>query len=394
VLIKFGVPNQIERHTFGMLQCHPHPGDFSDKTRPFHHCYFMGLQRKQGVPAHEGEQFDIRATVEEFKHSVGMYTLWKTGMEIQVSHIKRRNVPLFVFPGGVRPSRPPRGEGQNILKAKVPRLTQPSKPVGDKSVDMTDVPSRRNQFDAVAAGGDQFVECPNMFMSSLGASSTSSLCTLAAGRLDTKLFDGLDSNGTVDMETETRKRKHVEDAMASNSADAKRPDFHSETIPPETVPTVFLGPGAAEATGASFCAKEAEALAIKNLTSSPSPNPVALPDEELEDLDLPGKAKDFGVAANSCPVAKDVTLQAGRSCSTHNMNGALEELEVLTSCLLITNVVAKFNFISLILIVDMLSLFSVYFHLSDLESTSEINLVCGEKEEERKFLFTVRASQL
>ncbi|KAI9101524.1 hypothetical protein K1719_023768 [Acacia pycnantha] len=97
---------KIERHTYGMLQCHPHPGDFPDKSRPFHCSYFMGLQRKQGVPANEGEQFDIRLTVDEFKHSVNVYNLWKPGMEIHVSHVKRRNLPTFVFPGGARPSRP------------------------------------------------------------------------------------------------------------------------------------------------------------------------------------------------------------------------------------------------------------------------------------------------
>ncbi|KAK7398831.1 hypothetical protein VNO78_10004 [Psophocarpus tetragonolobus] len=96
---------KIEKHTYGMLQCHPHPGDFSDKSRPFHCSYFMGLQRKQGVPVSvsDGGQFDIRLTVEEFKHSVNMYTLWKPGMDIHVSHVKRRNIPTFVFPGGVRP---------------------------------------------------------------------------------------------------------------------------------------------------------------------------------------------------------------------------------------------------------------------------------------------------
>ncbi|XVE64003.1 hypothetical protein DITRI_Ditri07aG0066300 [Diplodiscus trichospermus] len=97
---------KIERHTYNMLQCHPHPGDFQDKSRPFRCSYFMGLQRKQGVPVNEGEQFDIRLTVEEFKRSVNIYTLRKPGMEIRVTHVKRRNIPNFVFPGGVRPSRP------------------------------------------------------------------------------------------------------------------------------------------------------------------------------------------------------------------------------------------------------------------------------------------------
>ncbi|XP_017247628.1 nuclear poly(A) polymerase 1 isoform X1 [Daucus carota subsp. sativus] len=102
---------KIERHTFNMLQCHPHPGGFSDKTRPFHCSYFMGLQRKQGAPANEGEQYDIRMTVDEFKQSVANYTMWKPGMEIRVTHVRRRNIPNFVFPGGVRP-RPVRLPGE------------------------------------------------------------------------------------------------------------------------------------------------------------------------------------------------------------------------------------------------------------------------------------------
>ncbi|CAJ1936707.1 unnamed protein product [Sphenostylis stenocarpa] len=97
---------KIERHTYGRLQCHPHPGDFPDKSRPFHCSYFMGLQRNLGVPVSGGEQFDIRLTVEEFKHSVNVYTLWKPRMDIHVSHVIRRNIPTFVFPGGVRPSHP------------------------------------------------------------------------------------------------------------------------------------------------------------------------------------------------------------------------------------------------------------------------------------------------
>lgn len=103
---------QIERDTFGMLQCHPHPGNFSDKSKTFHCCFFMGLQRRQGAPVNEGRLFDISATVNEFKHLVSMYTLWKPGMEIQVSHIRRQNLPCFVFPNGVRRSRVASGEGK------------------------------------------------------------------------------------------------------------------------------------------------------------------------------------------------------------------------------------------------------------------------------------------
>ncbi|GMP83508.1 hypothetical protein CsSME_00037397 [Camellia sinensis var. sinensis] len=88
---------KIERDTKSMLQCHPHPGEFSDKSRPFHYCYFMGLRRKAGTNAQEGEQFDIRLTVEEFKHSVLMYISWSPGMWIHVCHVRRKNIPPFVF---------------------------------------------------------------------------------------------------------------------------------------------------------------------------------------------------------------------------------------------------------------------------------------------------------
>uniref|UniRef100_A0A0D6QS48 polynucleotide adenylyltransferase n=2 Tax=Araucaria cunninghamii TaxID=56994 RepID=A0A0D6QS48_ARACU len=95
---------KIEKQTYGMLQCHPHPDDFMDPKRPCHCCFFMGLQRKQGVRAQGREPFDIRACVEEFKQSVGAYSIWKPGMQIYVSHIRWKDIPSFVFPGGVRPS--------------------------------------------------------------------------------------------------------------------------------------------------------------------------------------------------------------------------------------------------------------------------------------------------
>ncbi|KAK7294269.1 hypothetical protein RJT34_17156 [Clitoria ternatea] len=99
----------VERDTFGKLQCHPYPHEYFDTSRHCAHCvFFMGLQRKQGEVVQEGQQFDIRATVEEFRHSVNMYMFWKPGMDIYVSHVRRRQVPCYVFPGGYKRSRPSR----------------------------------------------------------------------------------------------------------------------------------------------------------------------------------------------------------------------------------------------------------------------------------------------
>ncbi|CAL0326028.1 unnamed protein product [Lupinus luteus] len=100
----------IERDTLGKLQCHPYPHEYMDASRQCaHSSFFMGLQRKQGEIVQEGQQFDIRGTVEEFRHSVNMYMFWRPGMDIHVSHVRRRQIPSYVFPDGYkrpRPSRP------------------------------------------------------------------------------------------------------------------------------------------------------------------------------------------------------------------------------------------------------------------------------------------------
>lgn len=68
----------------------------------------MGLQRKQGEVIQEGQQFDIRGTVDEFRHSVNMYGFWRPGMDIYVSHVRRKQIPLYAFPDGHKRTQQPR----------------------------------------------------------------------------------------------------------------------------------------------------------------------------------------------------------------------------------------------------------------------------------------------
>lgn len=76
----------------------------------------MGLRRKQGANPQEGEQFDIRMTVEDFKRDVYAYSFWQPTMWINVCHVKRKDIPSFVFPGGFRPSPPPRSSESRSLQ--------------------------------------------------------------------------------------------------------------------------------------------------------------------------------------------------------------------------------------------------------------------------------------
>ncbi|XP_010526162.1 PREDICTED: nuclear poly(A) polymerase 4-like isoform X2 [Tarenaya hassleriana] len=108
---------KIERDTNGMLMCHPHPNEYVDTSRQFPHCaFFMGLQRAQGLSSQEGQQFDIRATVDEFRQDVNMYMFWKHGMDVYVSHVRRKQLPAFLFPNGYKRPRQSRHHNQQCGK--------------------------------------------------------------------------------------------------------------------------------------------------------------------------------------------------------------------------------------------------------------------------------------
>lgn len=73
----------------------------------------MGLQRQKGVKVQEGQRFDIRGTVDEFKQEVNMYSYWRPGMDIYISHVPRREIPAYVFPDGYKRPRQSRNTTQH-----------------------------------------------------------------------------------------------------------------------------------------------------------------------------------------------------------------------------------------------------------------------------------------
>ncbi|XP_062223678.1 nuclear poly(A) polymerase 4-like [Phragmites australis] len=98
---------KIERDTKGILQCHPYPCEYADPAIQCAHCaFYMGLSRKEGMKIC-GQKFDIRGTVDEFMHEIGMYTLWKTGMDLAVTHVCRKQIPSHVFEQGYKKPCPP-----------------------------------------------------------------------------------------------------------------------------------------------------------------------------------------------------------------------------------------------------------------------------------------------
>nr|DAD29976.1 TPA_asm: hypothetical protein HUJ06_031444 [Nelumbo nucifera] len=319
---------KIERHTFGMLQCHPHPGDFSDKSRLFHCCYFMGLRLKQGVSMQEGKQFDIRATVEDFKHSVGLYTLWKPGMEIYVSHIKRRNIPLFVFPDGVRPSRSAK-EAWEGKSASNPKLcnsisAEESCEIATGSMDGTDDIRKRKLSDDNGENNPRstkFLAATNTAYGVLGGSGSGSPPIVRTS-----------------VREEAREGGQQEDNLRGSSINATCPteittDIGREAEEPARC-SQSVGPPSAN-SGLS-CTKEAEKLAIEKIASGPSVGGHGGFPEELDELEDDFNSsyhvKGFGRDMPSkVLVAKAGTVEVnGVHPPTEFLQhgGGLEELEV------------------------------------------------------------------
>lgn len=326
---------KIERHTYNMLQCHPHPGDFQDNSRPFHCSYFMGLQRKQGVPVNEGEQFDIRLTVEEFKHSVNTYTLWKPGMEIRVSHVKRRSIPSFVFPGGVRPSRPskPTWDSRRASDAKVSGHAGSDKPgevkgAADGQVDGKKRKRADDNADTQLKNSKYITAVPSssaeVQVGSPGGTVTP--CSLKGDNVDaTGLVEPTRGKDESNM-TNGSKNSSTEELSSLNS----EVDGSLRYIPPHK--------GLHVTTDASS-SKEAEKLAIEQIMSGPYVSHQAFPEEpeELEDdLEFRNQVVSVGNtnngsqqapvsdAAGAAPIIS--SNGAGPSISLH-ASGSIEELE-------------------------------------------------------------------
>lgn len=98
---------KIERDTKGMLQCHPYPLEYANPlAQCAHSSFYMGLSRKEGMKMH-GQKFDIRGTVDEFMHEMGLYTSWKSGMDLAVTHVHKKQIPYYVFEQGYKKHCPP-----------------------------------------------------------------------------------------------------------------------------------------------------------------------------------------------------------------------------------------------------------------------------------------------
>uniref|UniRef100_A0A7N0US44 polynucleotide adenylyltransferase n=1 Tax=Kalanchoe fedtschenkoi TaxID=63787 RepID=A0A7N0US44_KALFE len=287
---------KIERDMYNMLQCHPHPGDFCNNAKPFSCSYFMGLQRKQQVPVNGAEKFDIRSTVEEFKQAVVSYSRSKPGMEIQVTHIRKRELPVFVFPGGVRPPRPAKR-----AEARVPRNGQLSR--------LDEVPkvNKRKRDD----NGGELMKNLN-----IDAASTSSVEVSRSSLAITSTPGG----GTCVIQTRPvgSQGRGEEDNSKTQSDTVYLNCEHAKSF---TVPGVSSAPPIS-------CSKEAETNFTENIISGPSVSDNA--SEELEDhLSRTNPVQPLGIIAKISPVATGASTRSnitGHAVSSYP-NGALEELE-------------------------------------------------------------------
>ncbi|GLU18281.1 hypothetical protein SLE2022_345870 [Rubroshorea leprosula] len=321
---------KIERHTYNMLQCHPHPRDFQDKSRPFHCSYFMGLQRKQGVPVNEGGQFDIRLTVDEFKHSVNSYSSWKPGMEINVTHVKRKNIPTFVFPGGVRPSRPSKvtWDSRRALDAKAS-----SQAASENSPEVKGVPDghvdgkKRKRLDDNVDAQSRNGKCIATVSCTVEGHEGSTV-----GSCSTK-SDHMDANNLAESRRDKDDSNITNGLMYFNDVE----ELLSHNV--EVDRSIRCPPSSKEfsATLDTSTSKEAEKLAIEKIMSGPYGAHQASQQEleELEDdFEFKNQAK-ISEGITKCSHSESSTSNAARALSSNGpvpstglqSNGGIEELE-------------------------------------------------------------------
>jgi len=115
------IRNLIKRLEFAPYVSHVHPwadpfvppapASSDDASMPHCETRFLGLEFK---PAQQDElaagprRLDIGFQVNEFIHEVQSWESYLPSMDIHVSHVRRPQLPNWVFPGGHRPSAPRR----------------------------------------------------------------------------------------------------------------------------------------------------------------------------------------------------------------------------------------------------------------------------------------------
>lgn len=291
----------------------------------------MGLQRKQGVPVSDGEQFDIRLTVEEFKHSVNMYTLWRPGMDIHVSHVKCRNIPTFVFPGGVRPFRPS-------------KVTWVSKPSSESSISGCGQAEKSQEGKVIGLGVNDNKKRKHAEDSVDSLRNSKSLASLRPSRREVHE----DGNPISTASSCSVKCNDSEINSMSEQPDLKSSgEYPGDRETNRSVRSNLQVNAILTATDTSS-SKEAEKLSIEKIMCGPYDAPQVFPEEPdvlEDDLEYRNQVKDFGgnmknsnleslnsqtaVAAEPI-IPKKETTSATILCS----NGGSEELEVKVNLLI------------------------------------------------------------
>lgn len=280
----------------------------------------------------EGGHFDIRLTVEEFKNSVNMYTSWKSGMQIHVSHVKRKSIPNFVFPGGVRPARPSKitWDMKRASELKASGHAQPDKSDESKTVlDGSDDGCKRKRADDNVESNLRNVKSVPFSGEVLEAGSP-----ISAVSSSTVKCDNMDMNRLVESQRE-KSQDNCADSF-KNSADIPTQNGENEASS-RCSPLTKIVP-VVDAVDASS-SKEAEKMAIDNIMSGPYVSHQALPEEldELDDFEYRNQAKDLSGNTKSGQVetskgnqtAAPSTSSTGMGLPTGSCyNGGLEELEV------------------------------------------------------------------
>ena len=125
---------KVERCTNGALQVHPNPKEFTLSETAT--SFFMGLHKMPKTEDGVQRQVDLSPAVKEFKAAVMQWMSWKPGMDIQVQHIKRKQVPEWA-----RGGEPPKEAAPAAAPAAVADAQAPANGNAGGDAEQTAAPS-------------------------------------------------------------------------------------------------------------------------------------------------------------------------------------------------------------------------------------------------------------
>lgn len=261
-------------------------------------------------------------------------------MLIHVCHVRRKNIPDFVFPGGIRPppTLKPVGELLSAAKAKSGsgrKRKQDDVALGTKAKEMESINSGLHVEKIAKEGIDADVKgCSNdaRLLENTSCPGKKRKQDDVALGTNSKEIESID----LSLPVEKRAKEQVDSDVKGISNDGTFPENTSCSVL-EVEESVMFGPPVLQSASSSGSPEPGKANIVRENTNGPfvgHGSPVKELDERENDDGLTNQVQGFIGSMKVGPIAKQEVATEGKGASSSSkwlQNGGLDELEVFTA---------------------------------------------------------------